>query len=36
MGILASGHPPPALPGFLNVVAGPIDHYGLRAIALPL
>ena len=36
MGILASGHPPPALPGFLNVVAGPIDHYGLLAIALLL
>lgn len=37
MGILASGHvPAPALPGFLNVVAGPLDHYGLLAIALLL
>lgn len=35
MGILASGSPAP-LPGFLNSVAGPLDHYGYWAIALLL
>jgi membrane protein DedA with SNARE-associated domain len=35
MRILASGSPPP-LPGFLNSVAGPLDHYGYWAIALLL
>jgi membrane protein DedA with SNARE-associated domain len=35
MGILASGNPPP-LPGFLNSLAGPLDHYGYWAIALLL
>jgi membrane protein DedA with SNARE-associated domain len=35
MGILASGTPPP-LPGFLNALAGPLDHYGYWAIALLL
>jgi membrane protein DedA with SNARE-associated domain len=35
MGILASGSPPP-LPGFLNSLTGPLDHYGYWAIALLL
>jgi membrane protein DedA with SNARE-associated domain len=35
MRILASGNPPP-LPGFLNSLAGPLDHYGYWAIALLL
>ena len=35
MGILASGSPAP-LPGFLNALAGPLDHYGYWAIALLL
>ena len=35
MGILASGGPPP-LPGFLNSLTGPLDHYGYWAIALLL
>ncbi len=35
MRILASGSPPP-LPGFLNSVAGPLDHYGYWAIAMLL
>ena len=35
MGILASGGPAP-LPGFLNSLAGPLDHYGYGAIALLL
>jgi membrane protein DedA with SNARE-associated domain len=35
MRILASGSPPP-LPGFLNSVSGPLDHYGYWAIALLL
>ena len=35
MRILASGGPAP-LPGFLNSVAGPLDHYGYWAIALLL
>jgi membrane protein DedA with SNARE-associated domain len=34
MGILASAQPP--LPGFLNGLAGPLDHYGYGAIALLL
>jgi membrane protein DedA with SNARE-associated domain len=34
MGILASG--PAPLPGFLNSLAGPLDHYGYWAIALLL
>jgi membrane protein DedA with SNARE-associated domain len=34
MPFLASGHPP--LPGFLNSLAGPLDHYGYWAIALLL
>jgi membrane protein DedA with SNARE-associated domain len=34
MRTLASGHPP--LPGFLNSLAGPLDHYGYWAIALLL
>jgi membrane protein DedA with SNARE-associated domain len=35
MGTLASGNPPgPALPGFLNSLAGPLEHYGYGAIAL--
>ena len=34
MGILASGAAP--LPGFLNSLAGPLDHYGYWAIALLL
>ena len=34
MHILASGHVP--LPGFLNSLAGPLDHYGYWAIALLL
>jgi len=35
MHLLASGGPAP-LPGFLNALAGPIDHYGYWAIALLL
>ena len=35
MGILASGGPAP-LPGFLNSLTGPLDHYGYWAIALLL
>src|ERR1700728_5193205 len=35
MHLLASGSPPP-LPGFLNSLAGPLDHYGYWAIALLL
>jgi membrane protein DedA with SNARE-associated domain len=35
MGILASGGPTP-LPGFLNSLTGPLDHYGYWAIALLL
>lgn len=35
MGILASGGPAP-LPGFLNSLAGPLDHYGYWAVALLL
>ena len=35
MGFLASGSPAP-LPGFLNSLAGPLDHYGYWAIALLL
>lgn len=35
MRTLASGSPPP-LPGFLNSVAGPLDHYGYWAVALLL
>ena len=31
MRILASGHPPP-LPGFLNSLAGPLDHFGYWAV----
>ena len=34
-GILASGGPTP-LPGFLNSLTGPLDHYGYWAIALLL
>jgi membrane protein DedA with SNARE-associated domain len=34
MHLLASGGPP--LPGFLNSLAGPLDHYGYWAIALLL
>ena len=34
MGVLASGAAP--LPGFLNSLAGPLDHYGYWAIALLL
>src|SRR5215471_6865520 len=34
MHILSSGHVP--LPGFLNSLAGPLDHYGYGAIALLL
>jgi len=37
METLASANPPgPALPGFLNSVAGPLEHYGYWAIALLL
>jgi membrane protein DedA with SNARE-associated domain len=37
METLASAyHHGPALPGFLNSLAGPIDHYGIGAIALLL
>ena len=37
MGTLASGNPPAtALPGFLNSLAGPLEHYGYWAIALLL
>jgi membrane protein DedA with SNARE-associated domain len=35
MGILASANPPP-LPGFLNALQGPLDHWGYWAIALLL
>src|ERR1700749_1721508 len=35
MGILASAGPAP-LPGFLNSLTGPLDHYGYWAIALLL
>ena len=35
MGFLASGGPAP-LPGFLNSLTGPLDHYGYWAIALLL
>jgi membrane protein DedA with SNARE-associated domain len=35
MGILASGGPAP-LPGFLNSLTGPLDHYGYWAVALLL
>ncbi|HET7012449.1 MAG TPA: DedA family protein [Streptosporangiaceae bacterium] len=31
MRLLASGNPPP-LPGFLNSLAGPLDHYGYWAV----
>jgi membrane protein DedA with SNARE-associated domain len=33
MGILASGGPPP-LPGFLNALSSPLQHYGVWAIGL--
>lgn len=33
MHLLASG-PPPQLPGFLNSLAGPLDHYGYWAVLL--
>ena len=33
MRILANGHPPP-LPGFLNSLAGPLDHFGYWAVLL--
>ena len=33
MRILASGAPPP-LPGFLNALAGPLDHFGYWAVLL--
>lgn len=33
MRMLASG-PPPQLPGFLNSLAGPLDHYGYWAVLL--
>ena len=36
MGILASGGPLTPLPGFLNSLTGPLDHYGYWAIALLL
>jgi len=37
MGTAASGNPPgPELPGFLNSLAGPLEHYGYWAIALLL
>ncbi len=37
MGTLASGNPPgTTLPGFLNSLAGPLEHYGYWAIALLL
>ena len=37
MGTVAGGNPTGTpLPGFLDVVAGPLDHYGLLAIALLL
>ena len=37
MDTLASGNPPgPELPGFLNSLAGPLEHYGYWAIALLL
>jgi membrane protein DedA with SNARE-associated domain len=37
MGTLASANPPgPALPGFLNSLTGPLEHYGYGAVALLL
>ncbi len=33
MHILANGHPPP-LPGFLNSLAGPLNHFGYWAVLL--
>src|SRR5690242_20059089 len=33
MGMLAGG-PPPHLPGFLNSLAGPLDHFGYWAVLL--
>ena len=36
MGILAGGGPVAPLPGFLNALTGPLDHYGYWAIALLL
>ena len=33
MGMLAGG-PPPHLPGFLNTLAGPLDHFGYWAVLL--
>ena len=33
MHVLASGSPPP-LPGFLNALAGPLDHFGYWAVLL--
>jgi len=36
MAILASGGPVTPLPGFLNSLTGPLDHYGYWAIALLL
>ena len=33
MRILASGRPPP-LPGLLNSLAGPLDHFGYWAVLL--
>ena len=33
MGILSSGGPPP-LPGFLNALSSPLQHYGVWAIGL--
>src|SRR5215470_20289454 len=29
-----AGGPPPHLPGFLNSLAGPLDHFGYWAVAL--
>jgi membrane protein DedA with SNARE-associated domain len=34
--LASANHHGPALPGFLNSLAGPIDHYGIGAIALLL
>jgi membrane protein DedA with SNARE-associated domain len=34
--LASASHHGPALPGFLNALAGPIDHYGIWAIALLL
>src|SRR4029077_4520922 len=36
MGILAGAGPLTPLPGFLNSLTGPLDHYGYWAIALLL